>query len=193
MQVKPVCPLCKGLTIWRVARVGEHKMEWLKKLAPLLGAALGGPLGGAAAAFLADRLGVDSKTVSAVTDVLNSGKMTPEQISAIRLAEIEFQKFLESNKIKLEEIQAADRGSARTMQAATKSAMPAVLTLLITFGFFGVLGWMLYDTTVVDNPPLLIMLGSLGTAWTGACAFWFGTTSGSKAKTDLIANSAPIK
>jgi len=68
-----------------------------------------------------------------------------------------------------------------------------VLTLLITFGFFGVLGWMLYDTTVVDNPPLLIMLGSLGTAWTGACAFWFGTTSGSKAKTDLIANSAPIK
>lgn len=168
-------------------------MEWLKKLAPLLGAALGGPLGGAAAAFLADRLGVDSKTVSAVTDVLNSGKMTPEQISAIRLAEIEFQKFLESNKIKLEEIQAADRGSARTMQAATKSAMPAVLTLLITFGFFGVLGWMLYDTTVVDNPPLLIMLGSLGTAWTGACAFWFGTTSGSKAKTDLLANSAPTK
>lgn len=168
-------------------------MEWLKKLAPLLGAALGGPLGGAAAAFLADRLGVDSKTVSAVTDVLNSGKMTPEQISAIRLAEIEFQKFLESNKIKLEEIEAADRGSARTMQAATKSAMPAVLTLLITFGFFGVLGWMLYDTTVVDNPPLLIMLGSLGTAWTGACAFWFGTTSGSKAKTDLLANSAPTK
>ena len=168
-------------------------MEWLKKLAPLLGAALGGPLGGAAAAFLADRLGVDSKTVSAVTDVLNSGKMTPEQISAIRLAEIEFQKFLESNKIKLEEIEAADRGSARTMQAATKSAMPAVLTLLITFGFFGVLGWMLYDTTVVDNPPLLIMLGSLGTAWTGACAFWFGTTSGSKAKTNLLANSAPIK
>ena len=168
-------------------------MEWLKKLAPLLGAALGGPLGGAAAAFLADRLGVDSKTVSAVTDVLNSGKMTPEQISAIRLAEIEFQKFLESNKIKLEEIEAADRGSARTMQAATKSAMPAVLTLLITFGFFGVLGWMLYDTTVVDNPPLLIMLGSLGTAWTGACAFWFGTTSGSKAKTDLLANSSPAR
>lgn len=168
-------------------------MEWLKKLAPLLGAALGGPLGGAAAAFLADRLGVDSKTVSAVTDVLNSGKMTPEQISAIRLAEIEFQKFLESNKIKLEEIEAADRGSARTMQAATKSAMPAVLTLLITFGFFGVLGWMLYDTTVVDNPPLLIMLGSLGTAWTGACAFWFGTTSGSKAKTDLLANSTPAR
>ena len=168
-------------------------MEWLKKLAPLLGAALGGPLGGAAAAFLADRLGVDSKTVSAVTDVLNSGKMTPEQISAIRLAEIEFQKFLESNKIKLEEIEAADRGSARIMQAATKSAMPAVLTLLITFGFFGVLGWMLYDTTVVDNPPLLIMLGSLGTAWTGACAFWFGTTSGSKAKTDLLANSTPAR
>lgn len=163
-------------------------MEWLKTLAPLLGSALGGPLGGAAAAFLADKLGVDSKTVSAVTDVLNSGKMTPEQISAIKLAELEFQKFLESNKIKLDEIAAADRGSARTMQVATKSVVPAVLTMLITFGFFGVLGWMLYDAAVVDSPPLLIMLGSLGTAWTGACAFWFGTTSGSKDKTAMLAN-----
>ena len=168
-------------------------MEWLKTLAPMLGTALGGPLGGAAAAFIADRLGVDSKTVTAVTDVLNSGKMTPEQISALKLAEIDFQKFLESNKIKLDEIAAADRNSARTMQATTKSVMPATLTLLITFGFFGVLGWMLYDAAVVESPPLLIMLGSLGTAWTGACAFWFGTTSGSKYKTAMLANSTPVK
>lgn len=168
-------------------------MEWLRALAPLLGNALGGPLGGAAAAFIADKLGIDNKTVSAVTDALNSGKMTPEQISAIKLAELEFQMFLESNKIKLEEIEAADRGSARTMQSATKSVMPAVLTLLITWGFFGVLGWMLYDSRVVESPPLLIMLGSLGTAWTGACAFWFGTTSGSKQKTDLLANSTPTR
>ena len=168
-------------------------MEWLKTLAPMLGTALGGPLGGAAAAFIADRLGVDSKTVTAVTDVLNTGKMSPEQISALKLAEIDFQKFLESNKIKLDKIAAADRNSARTMQATTKSVMPATLTLLITFGFFGVLGWMLYSPAVMNRPPLLIMLGQLGTAWGVACAFWFGTTSGSKDKTAMLANSTPVK
>lgn len=168
-------------------------MEWLKTLAPMLGTALGGPLGGAAAAFISDRLGVDSKTVTAVTDVLNSGKMTPEQISALKLAEIDFQKFLESNKIKLDEIAAADRNSARTMQATTKSVVPSVLTMLITVGFFSVLGWMLYSPAVMNSPPLLIMLGQLGTAWGVACAFWFGTTSGSKDKTAMLANSTPAK
>ena len=168
-------------------------MEWLKTLAPLLGTALGGPIGGAAAAFIADKLGIESKTIEAVTEVLTSGKLTPEQLTGLKLAEIEFQKFLKDHDIKLEEIAAGDRRSARDMQVAVKSRMPAVLTLLITVGFFSVLGWMLYDKAAVDSPPLLIMLGSLGTAWTGACAFWFGTTSNSQSKTNLLANSVPAK
>ena len=166
-------------------------MEWLKTLAPLLGTALGGPIGGAAASFIADQLGIPSKTVEAVTEVLNSGKLTPEQLSGLKLAEIEFQKFLKEHDIKLEEVMAADRSNARDMQKSTKSFMPAVLTLLITVGFFGVLSWMLYDKAAVDSPPLLIMLGSLGTAWTGSCAFWFGTTNNSAKKTELLAASVP--
>ena len=70
--------------------------DWLKTLAPLIGTALGGPLGGAAAAFLADKLGIEYKTVEAVTEVLNSGQMTPDQISAIKLAELDFKKFTET-------------------------------------------------------------------------------------------------
>lgn len=162
-------------------------VSWLKTLAPMVGTALGGPLGGAAAAFIADKLGLESKTIEAVSEVLNSGKLSPEQISGLKLAEIDFQKFLEANKIKLEEIEAQDRGNARDLQKTAPSPMPAVLTLLITSGFFGVLGWMLYDRAALDNPPLLIMLGSLGTAWTAATSFWFGTTAGSRAKNDLLA------
>ena len=168
-------------------------MDWLKTLAPLLGTALGGPLGGAAASFIADKLGIESKTIEAVTSVLNSGKMTPEQLSSIKLAEIDFQKFLRENDIKLEEIAAADRESARTMQISTKSSVPAVLTYLLTIGFFGVLGAMFKYPELKESAPLMIMLGSLGTAWTGACAFWFGTTHGSQAKNDLLANSTPNK
>ena len=53
-------------------------MDWLKTIAPMIGTALGGPLGGAAAAFLADKLGIETKTVEAVSEVLNSGRMTPD-------------------------------------------------------------------------------------------------------------------
>lgn len=167
--------------------------DFLKTLAPLLGTALGGPLGGAAASFIADKLGIQGKTIEAVSEVLNGGKMTPEQIAQVKLAEIDFKKFLESNKIKIEEIAAADRKSARDMQMVTRSMMPAVLTTLITFGFFGVLAAMFKWPEIKESAPLMIMLGSLGTAWTGACAFWFGTTNGSAAKTELLAQAGPVK
>ncbi len=168
--------------------------DLLKTIAPLLGTAIAGPLGGAAASFIASKLGIEEKTLEAVSGVLTNGKMTPEQISAIKLAEMDFQKFLESNKIKMEDIAAADRNSAREMLKTTRSYVPAVLTFLITGGYFVVLiGMMLKMFEVADSQVMLIMLGQLGTAWGVTIAFWFGTTSGSKDKTDILANSVPVK
>lgn len=160
-------------------------MDWLKTLAPLLGTALGGPLGGAAASFIADKLGIKESTVEAVSDVLNSGKMSAEQVAALKQAEIEFKRFLEGNKIKLEEIHAGDRKSARDMQIATASRIPGTLALLVTAGFFGILIYMLRgDYTPTD--ALLVMLGSLGTAWTSIVAYYYGSSSGSQAKSAML-------
>jgi hypothetical protein len=166
-------------------------MEWLKSLVPLLGNALGGPLGGAAASFIADKLGIESKTIEAVSSVLNEGKLSPEQIASLKLAEIDFQKFLKTNAIDLEKVHSEDRKSARDMLSVTRSRMPAILTCLITAGFFGVLGAMFAYPDIKESAPLMIMLGSLGTAWTGCCSFWFGTTANSADKTHLLANSKP--
>lgn len=169
-------------------------MDWLKTIAPMLGTALGGPLGGAAAAFVADKLGLSEKTVDAVTSVLQSGQMTADQITQVKLAEIEFQKFLKDNAIKLEEVHANDRADARKMQTASKSPMPAILSIMVTAGYFGVLlGMMTEALSVRDSQALLIMLGSLGTAWGMVMAFWFGTTKGSSEKNELLARSQPVK
>ena len=40
---------------------------------------------------------------------------------------------------------------------------------------------------------LLIMLGSLGTAWGMVMAFWFGTTNGSATKTELLAKAPAVR
>lgn len=167
-------------------------MDWLKSLVPVLGAAMGGPLGGAAASFIASKLGLDGATIESVNDVLNSGKMTPEQIAALKLAEIDFKKFLEEHKIDLEKLNLENTKSARDMQAVTHSTTPTVLSYLITSGFFGILCFMMSDA-YVPNEPLLVMLGSLGTAWVACINFWFGSSHGSQAKDTLLANSMPGK
>jgi hypothetical protein len=167
--------------------------DWIKTIAPLLGTALGGPLGGAAASFIASKLGLEADTVEAVTEVLQSGRMTPDQIAQVKLAEIDFQKFLKENKIAEEQLHALDRDSARKMQTATASPVPALLSFGVTIGYFGVLlGMMTGGLQVSESPALLIMLGSLGTAWGGVMAFWFGTTKSSSEKNDIIARAQPV-
>ena len=166
-------------------------MDWLKTIAPLLGTALAGPLGGAAASFIADKLGVKESTVEAVNNVLNSGKMSADQIAAIKLAEIDFQKFLESNKIDLEKIHAGDRDSARKLQIATQSVIPGILAIGVTLGFFGILLFLLTEgVPATGGDALLVMLGALGAAWGSVIAYYFGSSSGSAVKTSALANIA---
>ena len=170
-------------------------MDWIKEIAPLLGTALGGPLGGAAASFIASKLGLEQKTIEAVSDVLNSGKMSPEQITSVKLAEIEFQRFLESKDIDLERINAGDRDSAREREAKTGDTLtPRLLACAVTLGFFGVLGWLLaVGKPDVGGDALLVMLGALGSAWGAIVSYYFGSTAGSQTKTVLLANSQPVR
>ena len=165
--------------------------SFLKGLVPLIGNALSGPLGGAAASFVAEKLELKDKTLAAVSSALTDAKLSPDQIAQLRMSEIEFKKFLEQNKIYLEKIQADNTKSARDMQVATRSKTPEILTFVVTFGFFGVLFYIL----AFDAKPgevMLIMLGQLGTAWAAVVGFWFGTTANSSRKTDLLAQAQPI-
>lgn len=162
--------------------------EILKSLAPTVASALLGPMGGVAVAAIGKIIGVDAPSVATITKAFEDGKITPEQISEIKKLEMQYQNEEKEREFKYANLEFKDKDSARAMQTATRSNTPSILTYLITLGFFTVLIWMLRDDTVADSPPLLIMLGSLGTAWTGACAFWFGTTYGSQNKDNTIKN-----
>lgn len=167
-------------------------MEFLKSIVPMIGTALGGPFGTVAATFVAEALGLDSKDAKSVTELLNSGKLTPEQIAQLKIAELEFNKFCLKHEIDKATLDINNTKSARDMQMVTKASTPAVLTYIITIGFFGILTYMM-SSSYSSSEPLLVMLGSLATAWIACVNFWFGSSHGSAVKSELLANSQPVK
>jgi hypothetical protein len=162
-------------------------------IAPTVASALLGPLGGVAVAAISKILGIGDGKVESITQAFQDGKITPDQLSEIRKLELQYQNEEKERGFKYTELEFKDVADARLMQRETKSKIPAVLTILVTGGFFGVLGWMLYDPTVVNSPPLLIMLGQLSAGWAAVLGFWFGTTQSSRSKDVLLANSVPAK
>jgi drug/metabolite transporter (DMT)-like permease len=79
------------------------------------------------------------------------------------------------------------------MQATTRSMMPPILAGAVTVGFFAIMTLMFFNKLDDSNPAILMMLGSLGTAWTGIIAYYFGSSAGSQAKTDLLSKTGPVK
>jgi hypothetical protein len=161
-------------------------MDWLKQIAPTVASALGGPLAGMAVSAISKAVGVDEDKVQ---DLISSNKMSAEQIAQVKLAEIELQKQAQELGLNFEKLAVEDRNSARTMQMATRSIVPPALAATITVGFFGILVMMLLGKLDGNNPTILMMLGSLSTAWTGIIAYYFGSSAGSQAKTDLLAKT----
>jgi len=155
---------------------------------------LGGPFGGIAAGFIAEKLGLEGKTVDAVTKALTDNKMTADQVTAIRLAEIDFTKFLAQNEITKDQLDTQNTADARAMQIAVKSNTPDILAVLIVTGFFGILiAMMMGLLTVTDQQALLILLGSLSAGFGAVLNFFFGSSRGSQNKDVLLANSTPNK
>lgn len=166
-------------------------MDFLKSLAPMLGTALGGPFGGIAASFIADKLGLPDKTVNAVTDLIKSGTMTPEQVAGIRMAEMDMQKFMEENKLKREQLAYADVQGARDMFTATHSLTPSILTWIIVTLTLAAECALLFNQIPPGADPIIIgrVLGTMDSALVMVLGFWFGSNSGSARTKELLAQA----
>lgn len=69
----------------------------------------------------------------------------------------------------------------------------AVIAFLILGGFFATLFLMVRANTDPGGmrDALLVMVGSLGTMATSIVSYYFGSSSGSAAKNELLANKEP--
>jgi len=152
------------------------KFKGIKKvigaIAPTLGTALGGPLGGTAASAIANVLGCnnDEKSIERALQ-----QATPEQLTEIKKAELDFEAKLAELEVDIFELETADVQDAR--RAFSADWTPRVFGLLSLGGFIG------YIFLVTVQPPdansdtiVSLILGYLGGLVSGISSFYFGAS-----------------
>lgn len=152
----------------------------LKGVAPVLATAVAGPAGGAAVGWIASKLGIDDATVEGVTQALTGN---PEMTMKLKELDLEYAKL---------EVQ--DRDSARqayaqvaTSENATKleKMVVPVLALGVVGLAFALIAVLMFVDTPNDQQQLVIFaLGFITSAAGQVLSFYFGSSQGSKSKTE---------
>jgi hypothetical protein len=154
----------------------------LKGVAPVLATAVAGPAGGAAVGWIASKLGIDDATVEGVTAALTGN---PEMALKLKELDLEYAK-----------LEVADRDSARQAYAAVATSEHAtkldkivvpVLALGVVGLAFTLIGVLMFVNTPTDQQQIIIFaLGFITSAAGQVLSFYFGSSQGSKDKTEEI-------
>lgn len=163
-------------------------MNWLEQLAPTIATCLGGPLAGMAVTALSKALGLAPEEVQ---NVISSGKLDAAQVAAIQMAELELKKQAQSMNLDFAKLIAEDKKSAREMQIATRSWLPSILAVLIIGGFGTVTALKVMGFAVAADPTIQDLLTTLRDGVILVLSFYFGSSSGSQAKDQLLHQSTP--
>lgn len=154
-------------------------MDWkaiVKTVAPVLGTALGGPLGGMAVKAIAEALGLDEHTEDAISTALAGAK--PEDLLKIKQADQQFAKDMKALDVDLVRISAGDRDSARKREVDTKDWTPRLLAFAIVLTW-GMVQWYILHNIIADDMRELVMrvLGTLDAALMLVLAYYFGASA----------------
>ena len=171
--------------------------DFLEKIAPTVATALLGPLGGVAVAGITKILGIDGGTVQDVTKAISEGRITPEQIAEIKQLELKYQEDEKERGFRYAELAFKDRDSARKANVdggvQGKMFWLSVILLCVTLGcevavlFYG------YPDDKIPEMVVGRILGLMDAVCMLVLSYHYGTTQGSMAKTNLLAQSSPVK
>jgi hypothetical protein len=154
----------------------------LKGVAPVLATAVAGPAGGAAVGWIASKLGIPDDTIEGVTKALTGN---PEM--ALKLKELD----LEYAKLEVQDRDSARQAYAQvaTSEYATKldKVVVPVLALGVVGLAFTLIGVLMFVNTPQDQQQIIIFaLGFITSAAGQVLSFYFGSSQGSKDKTEEI-------
>ena len=163
-------------------------MDWLKEIAPTAATLLGGPLAGMAVDAIGKAVGLSDATKDQVKEVLTSGTLNAEQMAAIKQAEAELVLKVKQLDIDMERIHAGDRASARDMAAKTGDTWTPRVIALVVFIVWGAVNWKLFNGTISGDMRELVAraLGTLDATLMAVIYYYFGSSAGSKEKTQTL-------
>ena len=144
-------------------------------LAPTLGAALGGPVGGAAATMLADVLGCDP-TPQKIEKALQQA--TPEQLAEIKKAELDFEVRMKELEVDVFALETKDIQNARDSFSEDWTARAIAIMSILLFGGY-VLLVTLQPADDNDLNVVNLVLGYLGGIVSSVVSFYFGASKSS--------------
>lgn len=167
-------------------------MDWLKTLktvAPTVAAALAGPLAGEAISALIGVVGGAGQ--EDVRKSIEGGRLTADQISQLRQLELQFQENERERGFKYADLAFKDRDSARQANVNGSTQRPlfwlSVILLLICLGTE--VSVLVYGLPVGTSELVLgRVMGLLDAIAMTVLAYWFGTSSSSAIKTEMLAS-----
>lgn len=159
------------------------------KVLPVLGKAIQGDVGGALdegmKAIGLKPTGNASKDQKVFEDAVKNA--TPEQLQVLKKIDNDYKVEMAKLEIKEQKIDADDRNSARQRHLAMKDRTPSVIGMTLVFGFFALLGILIFSEVPIHNQQILnIMLGSLGTMTTAVVTYYFGSSNSSAKKDEML-------
>ncbi len=170
---------------------------FIKKAFPFISAAaaFGGPLGTLAANAVGKAVGVSNLDSSPAGLAAAIAGATPEQMLQLKQAEAQTQAQLQqmgfTHVEELERLAVEDRDSARNMQVATRSRTAPALAWIIVLSFLLVVLCVLRGWGRVEAAFAGTLVGYLAANCNQVVSYYFGSSSGSDRKTELMATSKP--
>lgn len=174
-------------------------MDWkdtLAKLAPTVATALLGPLGGAAVSAIGSIFGIDGAKAADIQKAIETGQLKPEQIAELRKLELQYTQDEKERGFRYAELAFKDRDSARG--ANTSGGIQKQLFAMSALLLLATLGteiYIMFNGYPVGLPDIIVgrILGLMDSIALMVLAYYYGTSSGSALKTDLLAQTQAAK
>lgn len=162
--------------------IKDTLLEGLAQLSPVIGMALGGPVGG----LIGKGIAVAASTITGKTqpdEILEALTTNPEKLLELeaRTADRELEEL---------RIHAADRDSARERETKVGGWANPVLAGIVVGGFFWVVWHVLHDQNALTGATAGIvgtLVGYVSAKADQVVSYYFGSSAGSARKTNLMA------
>ncbi len=166
------------------------KLDKLKtviaKVAPAVGAAIGGPFGGIAGKFIQDALGLDNEEA-----VISALQTNPDALLSLKIAELKMQEFMRDADIREMDLERQDTADARALAKATGVRPQVVFTVIVLIGvlatLYGLATGIVNEQQGASKEIVYMIVGAMTTTLATQMQFWFGTSLGSSRKTEWMA------